>query len=487
MRRCFTFCLKGTSANDLYSEAPCELHPLSAYKDIQGNIWGVGNGNLWWFNATNLSWSLLPMPNHTSSSGPWKVACVDPRRYVAIIGRNVTLVLHLPWQHWQFGDTDDINVGYIDQDATWCTHGFLFAADPLKETLYLLDAEEARWTIRDDSQVIPYVNWSTPYGIINAWDGYNDEYIMVGKFGGNYRVMYTNASAIDWVTMCENNSSNLWPDFSETSEGHSLAWKMGSDHLWLWKEDKGRKELWSFGYKSNKWQRGNRAFESRLPPLDTVLTGWENGKRYCVLKRSSDCTSQYAMSQIECWTEAEILSTKSESENLVQSPRLTTSATTTQPKQKNHSTLKPGKDNHESNYTSTTRVISAPTTSTEISTTSKKSIPESPMKPVVTKFGSDANRKSDRGPGVVAVPSKEKPWHEHNSVFGSVIFFGTSITIFGLFGLFWCTRKCVHFPKEALLLRDPPSVRYTAIPDSLGYDSRKVTPATYTVIPDSMA
>ncbi|GIY93600.1 uncharacterized protein CEXT_801631 [Caerostris extrusa] len=308
---CHWFMGKGTSANDLYSEAPCELHPLSAYKDIQGNIWGVGNGNLWWFNATNLSWSLLPMPNHTSSSGPWKVACVDPRRYTKM----------LP------GALMD----------------FFFAADPLKETLYLLDASEARWTIRDDSQVIPYVNWSTPYGIINAWDGYNGEYIMVGKFGGNYRVMYTNASEIDWVTMSENNSSSLWPDFGETGEGHSLAWKMGSDHLWLWKEDKGRKELWSFGYKSNKWQRGNRAFESKLPPLDNVLTGWENGKRYCILKRSSDCTSQYAMSQIECWTEAEILPTKSESENLVQSPRLTTISTTIQPKQKIHSTLKPGK------------------------------------------------------------------------------------------------------------------------------------------------
>ncbi|GFU00765.1 uncharacterized protein NPIL_144851 [Nephila pilipes] len=480
-----------TSANDLYSEAPCELHPLSAFKDVQGNIWGVGNGNLWWFNATNLSWSLLPMPNNTASAGPWRVACVDPRKYVAVIGRNASLVLHLPWQHWQFGDTDDVNVGYVDKDATWCMFGFLFAVDPLRETLYLLDPEEAHWTVRDDMPVVPYVNWSTPYGLVNSWVGYSNELIMVEKFGVYDHVMFTNASATDWVIMGENNSTNLWPDLDQSNEGKSLAWKMGSDHLWLWKEDKGMKELWSFGYRTGNWQRGSRALEGRLPPLNTVLAGWEEGKRYCILKRSSDCTSQYTMSEIECWTETEMIPTKEESENQDPPPRLTTSSTTTHPKQDNITTLKPEKEGRGPNYTSTTRVISAPTATTQIPTSSRssKAEPPSPMKPVVTKHGNDINwRAAMRDAGVVAViPAKDPSWHQHTSVFGSVIFFGTSITIFALFGLVWCIRKCVHFPKEALLLRDPPSVRYTAIPDSLGYDTRKATPSTYTVIPDSIA
>lgn len=66
------------------------------------------------------------------------------------------------------------------------------------------------------------------------------------------------------------------------------------------------------------------------------------------------------------------------------------------------------------------------------------------------------------------VDSNQSKWHQHNSgIFGSIIFFGTSITIFAIVGIVWCIRHCVHFPKEALLLRDPPSVRYTAIPDTI--------------------
>ncbi|GFY50839.1 uncharacterized protein TNIN_27251 [Trichonephila inaurata madagascariensis] len=420
--------------------------------------------------------------------GPGELGFIQPKN---VNMEKCPLVLHLPWQHWQFCDTDDVNVGYVDKEATWCMFGFLFAVDPLRETLYLLEPEEAHWTVRDDMPVVPYVNWSTPYGLVNAWAGYNNELIMVEKFGVYDHVMYTNASAIDWVIMGENNSTNLWPDFAQSNEGKSLAWKMGTDHLWLWKEDEGIKELWSFGYKTEKWQRGSRAFEGKLPPLNTVLAGWEEGKRYCILKRSSDCTSQYTMSQIECWTETEMIPTNEESENQDSSPRLTTSSTTTHPKQDNDITLKPEKEGRGPNYTSTTRVISAPIATTQIPTSSKssKSEPPSPMKPVVTKHDSDINwRSTNRDAGVVAIsPAKDPSWHQHTSVFGSVIFFGTSITIFALFGMVWCIRKCVHFPKEALLLRDPPSVRYTAIPDSLGYDTRKPTPSTYTVIPDSIA
>lgn len=51
-------------------------------------------------------------------------------------------------------------------------------------------------------------------------------------------------------------------------------------------------------------------------------------------------------------------------------------------------------------------------------------------------------------------------------VFDSVVFCATSAVALCLVSALWCVRHCAPFPKEALLpLRDPPSVRYTAIPD----------------------
>lgn len=434
------------------------------------------------------------MPNGTASSEPWRVACVDPKKYVALIGRNATLVLHLPWQHWQFGDTDDVNVGYVDKDATWCVFGMLFAIDPLRETLYLLDPEEAHWTVRDDLPVVPYVNWTTPYGLVNSWIGYKNELIMVELFGVYNRIMYTNASAIDWVIMADKESSYIWPDLNQSSQGRSLAWKLDSEMLWLWKEDKGVTELWSFGYNSSEWKKGSREFTSKLPSLSSVLTGWEQDGRYCILKKSTECTSQYSISNSECWSESEMIESSKDPAKSEKAAGLTTSSTTTQPKPTANVLPKPEKSIKISNYTSTTHMILAPTTTSEVpSSSSTKSHvePQKPMKmkPEVTKHQSVNSWKTAEQDlsAVAIVPAKDPNWHQHTSVFGSVIFFGTSITIFALFGLFWCVRKCVHFPKEALLLRDPPSVRYTAIPDSLTYDSRRPTPATYTVIPDSIA
>lgn len=51
-------------------------------------------------------------------------------------------------------------------------------------------------------------------------------------------------------------------------------------------------------------------------------------------------------------------------------------------------------------------------------------------------------------------------------VFDSIVFCATSAVALCLVSALWFVRHCAPFPKEALLpLRDPPSVRYTAIPD----------------------
>lgn len=474
--------LSVSSANDLYSESPCELRSLSAYKDTQGNIWGVGDGNLWWFNATNLSWSLLPLPNGSASSEPWRVACGDPRKYIAIVGRNATLVLHLPWQHWQFVDTDDVSLGYVDKDATWCVMSYLFGIDPLRETLYLLDPEEAHWTVRQDLPVMNNVNWSTPLGVVNTWLGFDGELILVERFGEYRHVMYTNSSGIPWEVISEESPSKTWPDLDKNVR--SLAWNLGSDRMWLWLDGgNGEPKLWAFKYNESEWERGNRAFAKKLPNLDSILTAWEEDEKYCILKRSSDCTAQYTTSETMCWSEDDMIADESEIDTSTPAAQLTSTQTT-------FSTVK-SETGTSSNYTSTSRVISPPTSTHNPSTSSLSNAQEiqNAVKPLFTKYAPKTTWKpTENENDVVSIkPAHDSPWHQHTSVFGSVIFFGTSLTIFGLVGFFWCIRKCVHFPKEALLLRDPPSVRYTAIPDSIAYDSRKPTPATYTVIPDSLA
>ncbi|XP_035232189.1 uncharacterized protein LOC118203975 [Stegodyphus dumicola] len=467
-----------TSSTDVYSESPCELQAISAYKDNQGNVWGIGDGNLWWFNATNLSWSLLPLPNGTAASEPWRVACGDPRKYIAVVGKNATLVLHLPWQHWQFVDTDDVSLGYVDKDATWCVFGFLFGIDPLRETLYLLDPEEAHWTVRQDLPVMDNVNWSTPLGLVNTWIGLDSELILVEKFGDYKHVMYTNSSGISWVVMAEDTHAGKWPNLDQSEYGLSLTWNMGSEKMWLWKNEKGVAELWYFSYNTSEWHRGNRHFEKKLPHLLNVLTAWNEGDKYCVLQRSSECTAQYTLSHKNCWSEHEMIPVDGEFDNEDPTTQLTTIVTT------DVSTQSEGIN---ASQKSTSRVISPPSTTKETSPSSVNSRHE--IISLISKHAAKTTRRSsERSNDAISItPARNSVWHQHTSVFGSVIFFGTSLTIFGLVGFFWCVRKCVHFPKEALLLRDPPSVRYTAIPDSLSYDSRKPTPATYTVIPDSIA
>ncbi|XP_015927957.1 uncharacterized protein [Parasteatoda tepidariorum] len=473
--------------SDLYTESPCELRALSAYKDIQGNIWGVGNGNLWWFNATNLSWSLLPLPNGTAASEPWKVACGDPKKYVALVGKNASLVLHLPWQHWQFVDTDDFSLGYVDKDATWCMNGNLFGIDPLRETLYLLDSEEAHWTVSRDMPIMDNVNWSTPLGVVNTWIWDDGELVMVEKFGIYTRIMYTNASGIDWVVMASDNLTTVWPDLNQSDKGLSLSFKLGSENMWLWLDDKSLIELWTFNHNTTKWRRANRKFTSKLPSLQSVLVAWEENGQLCAVTRSSECTAQYSVSHTECWSENDML-LNDDDDNFDSALRLTTVSTTPNAKSDEGSWKS---ERFNTNYTSPSRVIPPPITSPELPMSSEISPIEilNPIKPIITKYSPEITWKTtDQTNKVVSItPARFPLWHQHTGVFGSVIFFGTSLTIFGLVGFFWCVRKCVHFPKEALLLRDPPSVRYTAIPDSLGYDSRKPTPATYTVIPDSLA
>ncbi|GAB6031260.1 hypothetical protein CHUAL_009062 [Chamberlinius hualienensis] len=70
---------------------------------------------------------------------------------------------------------------------------------------------------------------------------------------------------------------------------------------------------------------------------------------------------------------------------------------------------------------------------------------------------------NDQSPPMADVDQEESPNH---GVYGSAIFFGISITMFALFGMVIFFRRCVSCPpRENLLLKESPPVRYTVIPD----------------------
>lgn len=53
-----------------------------------------------------------------------------------------------------------------------------------------------------------------------------------------------------------------------------------------------------------------------------------------------------------------------------------------------------------------------------------------------------------------------------HGAYGSAIFFGISLSVFTLFGLILFFRRCVSCPpRDNILLKEPPPVRYTVIPD----------------------
>ncbi|XP_067130469.1 uncharacterized protein [Centruroides vittatus] len=213
-----------------------------------------------------------------------------------------------------------------------------------------------------------------------------------------------------WYLLFEH--SDPWPSL----HSQSVAWTQ-NNQLWIWTYEDFYDNLWIFNINSKQWHQIE--IQPRTNSVSPFITWIEKGQ-LCALISEGECKKSYQSTTTWC----------------------------IQPKQER---------NHTSEINSTKENLTIISDFTESHSIIQVSwYPK--FYPTYTNV-SDGTKRSD---------ISNSAWHqEHSTVFGSVIFFGTSLTIFGIVGIVWCIRTCVHFPKEALLLKDPPSIRYTAIPDTV--------------------
>lgn len=239
----------------------------------------------------------------------------------------------------------------------------------------------------------------------------------------------------------------------------SYSWTAGGG-LWLWRQLESECELWEFNTTVNSWSKHSR---EHISGHGLPILAWarQEDNVPCLLFADMACNST---PYTYCHTHGD---TKGQP---IEAP--TTGATSVEPTQ-----LAPSTGDATTTLSYQTTSVS-PNTTQKLTFSTKSSAPTKPIAvvttlspshlPPTTMAAAIPSKPIANDSPYSVVDSSQSKWHQHNSgIFGSIIFFGTSITIFAIVGIVWCVRHCVHFPKEALLLRDPPSVRYTAIPDTI--------------------
>ncbi|KAH9380676.1 hypothetical protein HPB48_014598 [Haemaphysalis longicornis] len=257
--------------------------------------------------------------------------------------------------------------------------------------------------------------------------------------------------ALQW-----NHGSSGYP----TTLAKSYSWTSAGS-LWLWRQLDSECELWEFNTTVHSW---SKFILEHVSGYGLPILAWS---------RPEDNVPCFLFADIACGsTPYTYCHTPGDTKEQSKDPP-TTGMSSVEPTQLAPST---GNSTTTSSYQTTScgpntteatvasPKSSAPTHPTLVATTTLN-----PLQRIATTMAAIMPSKpiANDSPYSV-VDSTQSKWHQHNSgIFGSIIFFGTSITIFAIVGIVWCIRHCVHFPKEALLLRDPPSVRYTAIPDTI--------------------
>lgn len=218
------------------------------------------------------------------------------------------------------------------------------------------------------------------------------------------------SNGTEWHLLFEH--SDPWPSL----RSQSVAWTQ-NDQLWIWTYENFYDNLWIFNINSKQWHQIE--VQPRTNSASPFISWIEKGQ-LCALISEGECKLSYQSTTTWCL----------------------------QPKP-------------EKNFTSDVNSTKENLTVLSDFTESHSVIQVSWYPKFYPTYSniSDESKRND---------VSSSAWHQdHSNVFGSVIFFGTSLTIFGIVGIVWCIRTCVHFPKEALLLKDPPSIRYTAIPDTV--------------------
>ncbi|XP_064489940.1 uncharacterized protein LOC135401454 [Ornithodoros turicata] len=442
---------------------PCRLIPLSGWRPNKDIIHVLGSTRLLSFNGSSGIWKDSHLPNAHKLTASWRVVCANKHHVVISNGTHVS-IFHLKSFMWsQIHDATDAT----DHHIAWCGEDEVTVVCLASGVRSKIDSN-GNVTVTNGS-AFPVAAAKKSY--VLSWAVRDFTYVLVDKFWNGSRVQ--NATGL-WKMPAAGSPGNwklvsLWPAGKAghpASLSKSYTWS-NDTALWLWRELPTESQLWSFNVVTQSWTRHGSNHSSSL---GSPLLAWNHGQTPCLLFANPTCTSNYSLSYLHCLKS--VTKKKANSTLTTPKPNSTTVAYSTSPTTA-HSTVTSRPTHAPLNTTAlptgatgtsfpTTQVVSRSNQSTTpLPPTTSTFNPRLPTAIGITELKDDQIEPSP-------MDSSQTKWHQQNSgIFGSIIFFGTSITIFTIVGAVWCIRHCVHFPKDALLLRDPPSVRYTAIPDTI--------------------
>ncbi|CAN7995524.1 unnamed protein product [Ixodes hexagonus] len=438
---------------------PCLTIPMSGWKSTEGTTHLLSSTKLWSLQPGSSTWKHTTIPEKLTSS--WRVVCSNPF-YVVLSNGTHALVHTLEGFKWYNVTSSHHRNSTQGSFLIWCSEDEVHSIS--LQTGTILRFPKDGHLNASNSSKLPVS--PTKKSHTHTWYQGNHVYVVMDKYHNGTTVkndtVLWKASRLslyqDWtcVLRWSQGSPGYPPSLSK-----SYVWADNST-LWLWRELNFESQLWAFNVTSGVWTKNK--VDHRNTPGHPILAWTELNSIPCLLFSRLNCSSNYSSAAAYCVkpttaSKAETSSTSRPPITLVPLKTKTPTVATKVPQ-----------INTTSKTTTPASVITAtvtpPTRMTTSQTTSTGTPPTTfnPALPTASSISKDEINDS-AFPGM---DSGQAKWHQRNSgIFGSIIFFGTSITIFTIVGVVWCVRHCVHFPKEALLLRDPPSVRYTAIPDTI--------------------
>ncbi|XP_022252661.1 uncharacterized protein LOC111088072 [Limulus polyphemus] len=449
---------------------PCNLHPLSGWTDGNTRFYGISDQNLWLYDSTMGVWDHVSLPNKTrEESSSWRVRC-EHEHYLVVDNLDEAFVLQMSSSQWHQVPISNISSSHL----TWCLGGHFIAMDLYTGSVYRLNFKKARW--------------ETDQGIANFYYNETESDVIGLSWSENHaQVLYL------WLKDLSSDAQSLWTaNYSTTNISfiqvdeweyenitvhlESLVTWITDRVLWVWGRGQEEEEIWKLDPESSHWEQVPIKYEdsqdNRFPSLNRTVTAWTENGKLCVLSTQAECKNNLFDGEIWCLHTSGLESTNFPTTVSQDSVALPTQITSSDEYLSSN-------DSHSRGTQVVTPLLSTvplsnPTpTNTEAPSTpyySKESYVS--WHPGLQRTRNVSNievlyREETFKPKMDVSTATRSSWHQqHSTVFGSVVFFGTSLTIFGVVGIVWCVRRCVHFPKDALLLRDPPSVRYTAIPDA---------------------
>ncbi|XP_076318291.1 uncharacterized protein LOC143229608 [Tachypleus tridentatus] len=440
---------------------PCEFG-FSGWKDANGHIYGISNNVLWWYNSTTGMWTHQRVSEELNTSVALNIQCRYRSDYLIVSDENNTFIVNIDAEIWQQVTFDDGFVSLLHA-VTWCTDQEFIVLDLWSEFIYRLDVQKAKWIkmaavpqeMKNLSHPQEYCShgftWASSSNTFFAW-------LADIPYGRESLWRLNTSSFILSLEVEREYNLETTPPLSS----RPITWTDSDDTLWVWVRELTGEEVWKTNQVNLLWKQ---VFVTELSGNEELILkkshlAWPEEDKICILVSKEECTDGFIRSKTFCRLLIETNNTYEAKDvgrkysKSTEFPNINSATQVLEPvKMYNHLTV----------------------TSPDVTPKELKGIEHDPS--WHPKFDLNSSRKPNisllterKEPTVKPLVSRvpEGSWHqEHSSVFGAVVFFGTSITIFVVVGMIWCIRRCVHFPKEALLLQDSLSVRYTAIPDTI--------------------